>query len=311
MNLSRLAASLAAVTCCAVSSPSSAVERAEEIEGPKAVISAWSTDLVDPAGLTRVHLTTRAMFSDGKSAFAAGSAWSYEAHGSVRLTEGWAASAMIPLGMRLSAGGAQTKTFFGNAGVGITGGGYLTNGPGPLLRIAGGLDVFFPTAPEPTDLAAADAQGLIAAIRSYEPYLYVPKLLSFRLRAHSDVEIDIFTGELELGLIPAVTLSTRKDFVMLFSAAVRGSADVSETIEPYFEIACTPQIGGKGDISPPLLLTPGVRFHIADIFDPAIFFSFNFVEPSAIVFGVDLATVVRPTKEERKVRDTDEFLNFD
>ncbi len=272
-------------------------------------VRAWSAELLDPAGLTRFHLTTRATFSDGDSVFSDSSAAAYEARAFFRFTPGISASIVAPVGVRTADAGNHAA--FGNVGLGFIIGGILSEGPGKLFRLAGGFDAYLPTATLADDGGVAQRYSAVPAIRSYEPMLYVPKLFSMRVRGHVDVTIESFTAELELGLVPGFDLRDEGGALLLFSAAVRGSFQLG-AVEPFLEIANTRQIAGDGAISPPLLITPGVRFHIADIFDPAIFFSLNFEEPAAVIFGLDLATVLRPqSKAKRQEKaDHDDFLDF-
>ena len=88
----------------------------------------------------------------------------------------------------------------------------------------------------------------------------------------------------------------------MIGATGRLSGRISEVFEPYVEVGCTPQVAGPGEIAPPFQVTPGLRLHIADLFDPAIFVSFNFIAPSAVIFGVDLASVLRPSTKGESAR---------
>lgn len=279
----------------------SAVPELARADPPEHVVIA--PDRIDPFGISHFHLVTRSMFKDG-------SAWSAEGRVRVRLTDGVAISAVLPVGVRAGAPGTETQTFVGNIALGMSVGGLLSEGPGPQFDAAGGLDVYFPTAPGSDDPTILIARSTVAAIRSSEPQLYVPRLFSARARGHFGMTIDRFNAQLELGLVPGGTVERGGVFVMLASVAFRTSVHLG-AIEPFLEADCTPQIAGKGEIAPPLWLTPGLRFHLADSFQPALFASLNFVEPSAVVIGLDLAGLFRPSKvtarEERD--DHDDFLD--
>lgn len=277
---------------------------------PVEPVHAWSSELLDPAGLTRFHLTTRATFGDGESVFSDSSAMSIEGRVQFRFTPGFAASVTLPIGIRTSEG--PTSGTLGNIALGAMLGGDLSDQPGMLIRAAGGLDVYLPSASEDDDPIIARSNTAVAAIRSYEPMLYIPKLFSFRARGHVDMTIDIFNAALELGVTPGFDLHDEGGALVLLSMAARMSLALG-TVEPFLEVANTRQIAGDGAIRPPLLITPGLRLHIADVFDPAIFVSFNFEESSAVIFGIDLAAALRPGPEKpsREKKDSHEdFLDF-
>jgi len=91
--------------------------------------------------------------------------------------------------------------------------------------------------------------------------------------------------------------------------------EAAPSFEPYLEVGAATQLFGDGEIRPPLMITPGVRLHLADIFDPALFISINPIVAPAVIFGVDLATIIRPTRyfrPEPELGDTleDVPLNF-
>lgn len=269
---------------------------------PKPIpVHAWSTYQVDPDALTRFQLTSHGLFSDGKQVISGSSAWSFEARAQLRLTEGISLTAVVPVGFSAPSDG-PLRFAFGNLSVGTSIGGHIYEAEGRLLRIAGAFDTTIPTAPLPS--SRAEAQGnVVAAMQSYEAQLYLPKLWTARLRGHVDLTIDMVTVEAELAIIPGVTWDGIARFVLLMGAAGRLSARLGSSVEPYLEASCAPQIVGPGQISPPFMVTPGVRLHIADAFDPAFFVSFNFVAPSAVMFGLDLATVLRPSTKGDEIRD--------
>jgi hypothetical protein len=269
-----------------------------------------SNELLDPDGRTRGHLVGRANFSDGQKVFSSSSIWSFEALLHVRIIEGLAASVALPFGY-IDVTGAQ-QFFFGNLGVGVAGGRriHLASDPsgeetGPILRVGGGIDAYAPTAPRPdTSPSRAGmidtrllAEQTIALMRAYTPQLYEGDIMSFRARAHADITINILTAEIELGLIPAFTLTSQSSFLMWFCGAGRIVARPTTEIEPYLEMSGSVQIKGDNKLNPPFLLTPGVRFHILT-FDPAVFASFNFVQGKSVIFGIDLAGALRKTRSD-------------
>jgi hypothetical protein len=291
-----------------------------EIEEAVTVVPTISAELLDPLGLTRFHLVTRANFFDyaNSAAFERDVAtWSFEARAHVRITRGLALAAVLPFGLLLPGPGRENRFFFGNFSLGVGGGTrWFVGGPGLSISIGGGLDLYAPTAPESTPddllpiatgLGFATPQILVASMRAYEPQLYLPDLMSFRARMLARIQASIFTGELELGLVPGFTVASQSDFVMFFGVAARLSVQPSEHLEPYVEMGVTTQVAGPSDLSPPFLVTPGLRFHIAESFDPAIFISFNFVEASSIIFGVDLAGALRPGRRAAN-NDIEDFF---
>lgn len=263
---------------------------------PPPPVPAWATELLDPAGLTRFNIVTRATFADRDGPFSSSSAWSSELRAQVRARPGLAVSAALPLGVT-NGYEAATRLVVGNLALGGSLGGTLLHSPELDLRLGGSLDVYLPTAPSSD--TTRDALVFFAALRGYEVQLYLPRTLSFRGRLHVDATLGLINVGAELGLVPAISL-VRGDqgLVMLFGGALRAAVGLG-TVEPYLEVSGSTELGGVGQVTPPLVVTPGVRLHLWDVFDPAIFLSFNFVAPSALVFGLDLASVLRPSLEAR------------
>jgi hypothetical protein len=259
-----------------------------------------SSELLDPQGLSRFHLVSRAVFSDDTSFTTDVEVWSWEARANIRIAPGLSLAANLPFGLLVPGTGQQNQFFFGNFSVGVAGGGnVLIGGPDDVsIAVGGALDIYAPTAPEPEreDLSALGAaQARVASMRAYEPQLYLSNQMSFRARGLGRLRAQILTAELELGFIPTFTLDSQSEFGMLFGVAARIAVLPIRAIEPYVEVSGTVKITGDSELKPPYLVTPGVRFHIADTLDPAIFVSFNFVHSSAIIFGIDLAGALRPS----------------
>lgn len=259
-----------------------------------------SSELLDPQGLSRFHLVSRAAFSDSNALTAKVQTWSWEARANIRIVRGISLAAVAPFGLLVPGPGQVNKFFFGNLSVGVAGGGQLLLGGAdqPAIAIGGGLDIYAPTAPQAEraqeDPALTGAELAVASMRSYEPQLYLPNLMSFRTRALGRLRIAFFTAELELGLTPGFTLDSRSEFIMFLSSALRTAVQPIREIEPYLELGGALQVAGDKIVRPPFLITPGVRFHLFDTIDPALFLSFNFVHGSAIIFGVDIAGALRP-----------------
>ncbi len=263
----------------------------------------WATDFVDPAGLTRFHLVTRTAFTSAVNA------WSYEARGHIRLTRGVALTAVLPVGLTAGRENVDAYGFVGNIALGLTVGGALLEGPGPYLRMAGGFDVYAPSSP--VDEATYGERSTVAALRAYEPQLYLSRTLSFRGRVLVELDLEPVTFAAELGLVPALAIGGDRDgFGLLMSGAGRVAARLGTVFEPYLEVGATTQIAGDGEIAPPLVLTPGFRLHLAEAFSPALFVSVNFVVPEAVIIGLDLAAVVRPGPERKtRARERDNFFD--
>lgn len=280
----------------------------DDLERPPPTIS---SELADLAGYSRFHLVARATFSDGESTFSDASTSSYEARLHVRLTEGLALATTIPFGL-LVLPGAENQLVFGNFSLGVAGGfGVPLAGEGRRLRIGGAFDVYAPTAQDPAeDLPAGVAQAAVAGIRSLEPQLYLGDLMTFRARVQAALAIERFRAGLELGLAPGFNFDDDAELFMWLSVALRGSAHLTPALEPYLELGSAIQVAGPGDLSPPFLVTPGLRVHLGG-FHPAVFVSFNFVEAEAILFGIDLAGVVVPSPRTRGEEIDDFFGNFD
>lgn len=264
---------------------------------PEIQLPIWSNELLDPAGLSRANVVTRAMFSDGTSVFSGASAWSLELQMSLRIVDGIAVSATLPLGVRVLEAPGTSQAFLGNIGLGFSAGAPVSLGPDVQLRFGGGLELFLPTSSEQNDTG----WSAVAAMRAYTPQLHIPQLLSARLRGHVDLTFDVFRAEVEVGVSPGGTLGW-EELMVLFSGAGRVSVQTSEALEAFLEVGATTQLAGDGEIATPFLLSPGVRLHVTELFQPALFASFNFIDPAAIIFGVDLGGALSPSAKKPSVR---------
>lgn len=265
----------------------------------------WSTEQLDPSGLTRFNLVTRATFADGQGPFSSSSAWSTEIRAQIRARPGLVVSGAMPLGITTGYEGA-TRLVIGNLALGASLGGVVVETPELEVRIGGGIDAYLPTAPASD--TTTEALLLLGAFRGYEVQLYLPQTLSFRGRLHVEASFGAVTVGGELGLVPAISLPRGdQGLVMLFGGAARAGVTLG-VAEPYLELSGATALGGIGDVAPPVQLTPGVRLHLLEVFQPAIFVSFNFVAPDALLFGIDLASALRPTS---KSRDRENPRNID
>ncbi|MBK6684830.1 MAG: hypothetical protein IPG45_10180 [Deltaproteobacteria bacterium] len=282
-----------------------------------------SPDLLDRTGRSRFHLTGRATFDDGVSAFSGSSVWATEAQAALRITRGLALTFNLPFGVTAPSPGVN-NFFFGNFRVGVAGGSSFVvlpsnegRGAG-TLGFGGAFDVYAPTAPEVGDLECP-GQGFCApvsqvrGIRSYEPFLYFEKLMSFRARGQVDFALDPFSAQLELGLTPGFTTRSEVDFFMFFSWALRARAFPIYEVEPFLEIGSNLQIagpnvqiaGGSIDASTPVHLTFGGRFHFGTL-DPALFATLD-LKNGIFIFGVDLAGAVREVANTSSAPDPLDF----
>lgn len=282
-----------------------AAELPDEVAPP---IPNISSELLDPNGLSRFHLVSRAVLTTDDQL------WSWEARANVRIIRGLSLAVTLPFALLVPrSGSGDNQFFFGNFSVGVAGGGpVLVGAPDdPAISIGGALDIYAPTAPEPQpvpeDELLGRAQLAVASMRAYEPQLYLSNQMAFRARGLGRLRAGMLTGELELGLTPQFTLDSQSDFRILFSAAARVAVLPIRYVEPFVELGGSVEISGPGLLKPPFLITPGVRFHIADMLDPALFVSFNFVESSAVIFGIDLAGALRPAV--RGGNDMEDFFS--
>ena len=281
-----------------------------------------STDLMDPTGNTRLHITTRGTFSIPDDVFSDNSVWTFNLQAFLRIKKGWAVHASLPFG--LFAPSAGTNEFvFGNFRVGTAFGFDFRLQPqkrdvrSARLRIGGGLDVYAPTTAQPDAGTNLIGDAIIASLRnvhSFEPELFISDAMFFRFRAHAQVSFSILTIETELGLSPGFTTVADSDALMLVSWGARISAKPTYLFDPYLEAASSFHVAGKADpdflagnlgrnYTTPVWITPGVRFHFGPV-DPAFFVSLN-ADEFAVLFGIDLAGAAR---EWVRPRDDDSFL---
>lgn len=272
---------------------------------PLPPLPTWSTEQLDPSGLTRFNLVTRATFADGQGPFSSSSAWSTEIRAQIRARPGLVFSGALPLGIT-SGYESSTRLVVGNLALGGSFGGAVIDTPELVLRIGGGIDAYLPTAP-----ASDTTRGallLLGAFRGYEVQLYLPRTLSFRGRLHVEASVGALNFGGEVGLVPAISLPRGdQGLTMLLGGAARAGIGLG-VAEPYLELSGATALGGIGDVAPPLQLTPGVRLYLFEVFQPAIFVSFNFVAADAVLFGVDLASALRPAS---KSRDRENPRNID
>jgi hypothetical protein len=253
-----------------------------------------AVDTVDPLGTSRFQLLSRSLFAHQ-------TATSLEGRFFISLVEGFGLNGALPFAV-VDPPVGQAQAFIGNVSVGISGGGAFNLGgddplqPSPRLGLSGGVDVYLPSAPQ----GAADPAALMAASRAYDPQLFLSGVFSVRTRAQVAFHSGGLRAHLELAAMPGVTTRGPTQGILLLGATARLSYAVAEVVEPFLEVSGSRQVAGGGDVAPPVMLTPGVRFHIADVFSPALFASVNFVVPEAVIFGVDLASAPGRTLEERR-----------
>jgi len=311
----RLCASLLGLTAL-TSAPALAQEAlddgwvsATQVEEQKRVRSPFAgtrlgVDLLEPLGTSRLQLVSRGIFSDGNSVFSSNAAWSMEARFHLALGEHFGITGVLPFGI-VNPGAGETKVFLGNIAIGAAGGGAIdlvdpVESPTPIrLRLGGATELYLPSAPTGSDVTVA-AESLLAALRAYEPQLYVPNLLAVRARAHASLSVGNLTAQLELSFVPGALVKAQGDAVFLIGAAGRVAYEVTPVVEPFLEMGATTQVSGAGQIRPPFMLTPGVRLNVTNLLRPAFFMSVNFVSSKALMFGIDLAAAM--PKDELKTR---------
>lgn len=295
----------------AMGAPDSQIEQSPRHR--EARIEYWSSEFLDSRASTRLHLTTRFSLSDGHRVFGGGSAWSFELFGTLGVAEGVGLSARVPLGVRQPSSDEPVRAFMGNLSLGTSLGHPVELDEDIDLLFAAGLDAYLPTLGEQSPGAQARAAASVAVIRAHEPQLYIPQFLGARIRAQAGISLPGVELQLELGLVPGVTVRQDSDAVLLSSVAARVNGRLGDTVEPFVELGASFQIAGAGDVSPPVMLTPGVRLHITDFFDPAVFASINFVESAVLVFGVDIGGALRteePKTRQRTPHRRDDWLEL-
>lgn len=277
--------------------------------------SRLGVELSEPVGTSRVQIVSRGTFSDGASVFSSQAAWTAEGRFHLSLVEELGITGVLPMGV-VAPGVGETRVFIGNVGLGVAGGGSIdlvdpVSSDTPIrLRLGGGIDAYFPSAPTGNDTTVA-AESLVAALRAYEPQLYVPGLLAFRARGQASFSFGNLTTQVEVNLVPGALVKDRGDAVFLVGAALRAAYEATPTLEPFLEMGATTQVAGAGQIRPPFMITPGVRLHLSPYFSPAFFMSVNFVAAEALMFGIDLAAAMpnRSVQEKRiQADDPEDFL---
>lgn len=274
-----------------------------------------AVDTTDPMGDSRFQLITRALASDGRSVLSGQTAWSMEGRFFLSILDGFGVNGALPLGIVDPIIG-NPQVFVGNLTVGVSGGATIILGaardpllPSPRLTIAGGVDTYLPTAPR----SAATAAALLAATHAYDPQLFLPDVLSVRTRAQLGFAYDRLRAHVELAFTPGAVVRGPSQGLLLMSATARTSYAVTEVVEPFLEISATTQLSGGGDVAPPVMLVPGARFHLAEVFSPAIFVAMNFVVPEAVIIGIDLGSAPGNKLDERRRAEAgspDDFLDF-
>ncbi|CAN0560047.1 unnamed protein product, partial [Laminaria digitata] len=100
----------------------------------------------------------------------------------------------------------RKRVFIGNVMVGGAGGTFVdlvdpVASPTPIrLRFGGGIDAYLPTAPSSNATTLAGV-SLAAAMRGYEPQLFVPDLFSGRVRGQLSLSVGHLTAQAELSLV--------------------------------------------------------------------------------------------------------------
>lgn len=272
-------------------------------------------DLAEPDGASRLQFISRGIFSDGDAVVSSNAAWSAEARFHLAMNKRWGITGVLPFGIARTT--ADARIFFGNAALGAAGGGFidlvdpLSTATPVRLRLGGGIDAYMPTAPTGSPFTVTSA-ALVAALRSYEPQLYVPNLTALRARGQAGLSVGPLTAQLELNVVPGILLDGDNEAIMLFGGAARAAYLIDGTWEPFLELAATTQVVGPGQIKPPFMITPGLRVHVSPTFKPAFFMSMNFVAAKAVIFGIDLAVasgLKRASEVRSGAQDPGDFLD--
>ncbi len=276
-----------------------------------------STELMDPAGGTRLHLTTRGSFSDGEELFTDLSFWTFDLQAFLRVQDNWSVGANLPFALYSPPGGTN-QFVLGNIRVGTVAGFDVRLQPqnrdvrSARFRLGAGVDMYLPTTSTPEDESAFLGAIAVAGgrfLHNFEPELFIEDAMFFRIRAHAELSFDVVIVEGELGFSPGFTTTSDSEALLLVSWAARVSAKPTYLLDPYLEVASSFHVVGKDaaagrDYETNVWITPGVRFHFGQV-DPAFFVSVN-VEETALLFGIDLAGAAR---EYIRVRQDDDFLD--
>lgn len=266
-----------------------------------------SLGMLDPNTYSGGQFVTRVSFAEGTDAFSGSSTWAHELKVNLSIGDGVGFRAVLPIGHIQPRRGDDG--FVGNVALGMLGGFDIAD----VVQVGIGVDAYLPSSPS-VPITSSPRRGLISVLNPYEPQLWVPRLLSTRGRLLVGHTKGPFHAGAEFGATLGTTVETPRSTVVLISGSALVSYTFRRRLEPFLEVAGTTQIAGTGQIDPPFMITPGVRLHASDFFDPAFFMSFNFVQGSAIIFGVDLAFVARPniTKDRERLDDMDlDEIKFD
>jgi hypothetical protein len=258
----------------------------------------------------------------------------------LRGTDHFSVAVTLPIGWEVT-DGFDAIALYGNTKLGFNFGGEVqlpglqasqSTRPIPKIGLAGALEIYAPTA---LDVAVQDCGARVFCspmenlrqFRSLEPELWTNDAVWFRTRWHTDFRIDIVQFDLELGLTPGVTIQDQADFVLLANWATRAAVLPVPEVELFAELGASygvvtpddrvfPSAPGVSDfigdvrtvdddLDTPVRLILGTRLHLASAsFDPAIFVSFDF-DQANVMFGLDLAGMIRSRPGERMRRETD------
>ncbi len=278
------------------------VERALAGRNPP---TSLSSELLDPTGRTRFHVTAQASFiEDGETFGDAGSSWAFEPFGAVRLAEGITVGGSLPFGVFSRPG--TTEAVLGNlrlagsAGASIPIDSADTSLEGLRLHLAGGLDLHFPTHSEPGEAcndqrSLCPGSALIAGLRAYDPVAFRPHTTAARVRAQVGINWRGLRLATEGAVIPGVQVSGPDEGTAFleFAWAVRASAVIEQLVEPFAELLSsgTSLVPDQSALQRRHLAL-GVRLHFVEL-RPAVQVTID-LEQGAAFFGIDIATVLRP-----------------
>ena len=223
----------------------------------------------------------------------------------------------LPLGIYDPGVPELRRAFFGNAAVGVVSGRRLrlamsaAPAASVTVDVGGSFELHVPSAPRARPGPLATTMTLMAAMRGYDVQLYLPRMFSGRVRGFAAARFDALRVSAELSVTPGTTVGQGSSRALIAGGAVWASYGLTSGIVPFIELAGAAELLGAVDVQSPFTVTPGVRLHIAEAFDPAVFVSFNFDRDRAIVVGLDLARASRENAWfARRESFDDGFINF-
>ena len=259
----------------------------------------------------------RALLSGAGRLVARPSAWSLEGRLFAPATDDLTLAITLPLGLYDPGVPELRRAFFGNAAIGMVSGRQLqlplSSGATTRLPVdvGGSFELYVPSAPRRRPGPLNTTMTLMAAMRGYDVQLYLPRMFSARFRGFAAARFEALRVSAELSLVPGTTVGSGSGGTLFVGGSAWAGYEVTQNVVPFVEISGAVEAIGATDVEAPFTITPGVRLHVANAFDPALFVSLNFARDRVIVLGVDLARASRENEWfARRQSFDDGFLDF-